>query len=103
MTLNQKTLTLLGCSSSLLLTLAMGNRVQANESPLRELVFTAANAEDITSDCGCRAEGLDFDLMNSDSMGDEAIARYGCDCAGCRFMVREETSTDIAGENLRIQ
>ncbi len=96
--MTQKELTLLGCSSSILLTLALSNSVQANESPIRELVFTANDTPETVADmaenCGC--SGWDSDLLNNDSLGDEAIARYGCDCAGCRFMARQVLNGDIS-------
>lgn len=80
--MNKYTLTLLGCSASLVLTLFATNPVKANTEPLRELVFTApaantSQAETMPvaqddADCGCtqsnsRYSSLRFD---SDTVGD---------------------------------
>lgn len=94
-------LTLLGCSSSLALTLMTVPSASANSVPVQEYVFTSAgdgteviaieypsdnlmaDAVDL-SNCGCNAP----DLSVTDTEGDLAIATYGCDCAGCRFLVQ---------------
>lgn len=93
-------LTLLGCSSSIALFLLAVPAVDANPVPVQEYVFTSAgegteilaveqSPENLivdasgVADCGC--ENTNF----TDAEGDLAIANYGCDCAGCRFMVRD--------------
>lgn len=94
-------LTLLGCSSSIALTLMTVPSASANNVPIQEYVFTSANEgteilavehfdENLIADaidlsnCGCNAP----DLSVTDAEGDLAIATYGCDCAGCRFLVQ---------------
>jgi hypothetical protein len=93
-------LTLLGCSSSIALTLMTVSPASANSVPIKEYVFTSANegtevlaveqptenliADVDLSNCGCNAP----DLSVTDAEGDLAIANYGCDCAGCRFLVQ---------------
>jgi hypothetical protein len=87
-------LTVLGSSGSLAAILMAGTAARANEdSAIREYVFTASGyptAETAidagAGDCGCSnpSENILFD----DEIGDRAIESLGCDCAGCRFMVR---------------
>lgn len=105
--MNKDVLTLLGCSSSLTLVLLVSTSAQANTlTPLpKELVFTAPQAEpgevieaslaqenlsdSEYSDCGCsgyNSQEADF----TDEEGDRAIAAFGCDCAGCRYIVRNQ-------------
>lgn len=97
-------LTILGCSGSLAVSLLSGTSAHANQlnSYSREYVFTPSNsnqgktlevilppemANDSESfDCECSA--IDDMADFTDEEGDKAIARFGCDCAGCRYMVR---------------
>jgi hypothetical protein len=93
-------LTLLGCSSSVVITLMTVSSAHANNPPVQEYVFTAADEateiltvenpqEDLVAetsdwgDCSCN----ETDAL-TDAEGERAIATYGCDCAGCRYMVR---------------
>jgi hypothetical protein len=100
-------LTVLGCSSSLALTLLTGHSANANSlvASQKEYIFTAPQAsvvevievslpEDNSTanlkeleDCGCSA---DF----TDEEGEQAIAQFGCDCAGCRYIVRSRMQQD---------
>lgn len=102
--MNKDTLTLLGCSGSLVLTLLAVNPAKANAEPLRELVFTApvantSQAEKTTVannvDCGCTQGNYKYSSLSTDSdtVGDMAIAKYGCDCAGCRNTVLRMAQT----------
>jgi hypothetical protein len=103
--MNRDTLTLLGCSGSLVLTLLAVNPAKANTEPLRELVFTApvANSSQAektpvaqdTVDCGCTQDNSKYSLLDaaSDTVGDLAIDKYGCDCAGCRNTVMRMAQT----------
>ena len=91
-------LTVLGCSSSLTLALFATNAASANtDTPThQEYIFTAPGVssqeiveasspnEDEWLDCSCGGE--DTNLNFDDRLGDLAISRYGCDCAGCRYM-----------------
>ena len=94
---NKKTLTLLGCSGSIALTLLSGNAAEANTNS--EYVFKAPDISqelaDIPEsqadypffDCSCME--YDADTVEAiDKEGDRAVALYGCDCAGCRRLVR---------------
>ncbi len=101
-------LTVLGCSGSIALNLGTGQAVQANTvSPIRELVFTASDSSEMLAedqfDCLCTGEATDGDFLNNDHLGDAAIAQYGCDCAGCRFIVREQMQADNQAESSTIQ
>ncbi len=102
--MNRKLLTVLGCSSSIALTLLSTNPAQANSAT--EYVFTApmtdSNVAEIPAsdtdypfyDCSCSE--YDPTMIESlDRQGDKAIDLYGCDCAGCRRLVRnlEDTSS----------
>ena len=79
-------LTILGCSASL---------TWAFPAHSQELVFTATDEslpEDVTQfDCGCSSDQEAAILL--DKEGDQAIATYGCDCAGCRYLLRTESQT----------
>lgn len=92
-------LTLLGCSSSIALSLMTVSSANANSVPLREYVFTSPNegteilaveppnenlvANDAESAaCGCQNPDL------VDTEGDLAIALYGCDCSAHRLKVQ---------------
>lgn len=104
--MNRDTLTLLGCSGSLVLTFLAVNPAKVNAEPLRELVFTAPTANTLqaektpvakdTVDCGCNQDNSKYSSLNADSdtVGDMAIAKYGCDCAGCRNTVMRMAQTD---------
>lgn len=98
--MNRDTLTLLGCSGSLVLTLLAVNPAKANTEPLRELVFTAPVADSYQvekisvandADCGCTQNNSNYSSLrvDSDTVGDMAIDQYGCDCAGCRNTVMQ--------------
>ena len=95
--MDRKLLTVLGCSSSIALTLLSSNPAQANNTT--EYVFTApvsdSNVAEIPAsktdypffDCSCS----EYDPAMKESVdreGDKAIDLYGCDCAGCRRLVR---------------
>lgn len=74
-------LTLLGCSLPLVLSAPAHSR---------ELVFTASSEplpEEMSEfDCGCSPDSEAARLL--DLEGERAIATFGCDCAGCRYMTR---------------
>ncbi|MEL6579048.1 MAG: hypothetical protein AAFQ14_04810 [Cyanobacteria bacterium J06621_12] len=91
--MNKKLLTALGCSSSVAFSLVGVNSVQA-----KEYVFTApeiadraeipASATDYPfADCSCDSYDAET-IKKLDKEGDKAIQLYGCDCAGCRNLVR---------------
>lgn len=94
--MNRNALTLLGCSGSFALTLLAVNPANANAEPLRELVFTAPVSNTLQEvkipvakdsvDYGCTQDNSKYSSLNvdSDTVGDLAIAKFGCDCAGCR-------------------
>lgn len=103
--MNRYTLTLLGCSGSLVFTLLAVNPAKANTEPLRELVFTAPAAntsQEVQTtvakdniDCGCTQNNSQYSSLrvDSDTVGDTAITKYGCDCAGCRNRVMQLVQT----------
>ncbi|AFZ34170.1 hypothetical protein Sta7437_0569 [Stanieria cyanosphaera PCC 7437] len=97
--MNKELLTVLGCSSSLALALMTANSAEANNA--KEYVFTAPNLNNLPVasetdypfyDCSC-SEYNQADINRIDRQGDQAINLFGCDCAGCRNLVRnlEET------------
>jgi hypothetical protein len=92
--MHRNTLTWLGCSGSLVLSLLSVSPAQAESPPRREIVFAAPEAEpEITAnsaDCTCSQFDVNYSSPNSvDPEGDLAIARLGCDCAGCRNILRQ--------------
>lgn len=97
LSMDKKLLTVLGCSGSVALTLLSSNPAQANSE--REYVFNAPELEsEIVEvpysdtdypfyDCSC-SEYNAAEVEAIDREGDKAIDLYGCDCAGCRNLVR---------------
>ena len=96
--MNKNLLTVLGCSGSVALTL-----MTANPAAAKEYVFTAPEAESELAniperqtdypfaDCSC--DKLDAETAAElDREGDKAIELFGCDCAGCRNIVRTQNS-----------
>jgi hypothetical protein len=96
--MNKEILTVLGCSSSLAVLLMTGNSAQANTA--KEYVFTASSTSsapepEVTQveaeypwyDCSCSEYSAEA-REEIDRQGDKAIALFGCDCAGCRNLVR---------------
>lgn len=97
--MKKELLTVLGCSGSLAIALATTNPAQANTN--LEYVFTASESEnqelaDIPTsetdypwyDCTCSEYG-ESEIEQLDREGDKAIELYGCDCAGCRNLIRQ--------------
>lgn len=92
--MNKKLLTTLGCSGSVALSLLSANSVNA-----REYVFTAPELDNQIAeipksetdypfaDCSCNEYDAET-AAKLDRQGDKAIELYGCDCAGCRNLVR---------------
>jgi hypothetical protein len=92
--MNKKLLTVLGCSGSVALTLLTTNSASA-----KEYVFTAPKSDNQTAqipesktdypfaECGCNQIDPET-AAEMDKEGDKAIQLYGCDCAGCRNLVR---------------
>ena len=64
----------------------------ASTKPLFEVVFEQPTADPMTnsaiddSECGC---GSDSMLQVTDQDSNAAIARFGCDCAGCLNALRQ--------------
>jgi hypothetical protein len=97
--MRKEILTLLGCSGSLAMSLLTANVAEANTltTSTREFVFTAPQAtngeviegslaqEDL-SNCGCGTNAQETEF--TDSEGEKAIALFGCDCPGHRFMAQ---------------
>ena len=96
--MNKRLLTTLGCSGSVALSLLGANAVNA-----KEYTFTAPEvdnqmAEIPTSDtdypfvdCSCNEYDAET-AAELDREGDRAVKLYGCDCAGCRNLVRNLNS-----------
>ena len=92
--MNKRLLTILGCSSSVALSILGTNSVEA-----KEYVFTAPELDKSAAqipqsetdypftDCSCNEYDAET-AAELDREGDKAIELYGCDCAGCRNLVR---------------
>ncbi len=94
--MDRKLLTVLGCSSSIALSLLSTSPAQANSSA--EYVFTApltdSDVAEIPAsetdypfyDCSCSEyNSAMIESLNREE--DKAIQLFGCDCAGCRRLV----------------
>lgn len=72
----------------------------AQTVPIRELIFSSTQTGEMVPpddlSCGCTGtdDGL-MGLMGSDAEGEMAIALRGCDCAGCRFIARQEVQRQL--------
>ena len=96
--MNKKLLTTLGCSSSIALSILGANSVNA-----KEYVFTSPELDSQVAeipqsetdypfaDCSCDEYDAET-AAELDREGDKAIKLYGCDCAGCRNLVRNLNS-----------
>lgn len=92
--MDNKLLTVLGCSGSIALSMLGADAVNA-----KEYIFTAPEASSPTAqipesktdypfiDCSCQEYDAET-AAKLDKEGDKAIQLYGCDCAGCRNMVK---------------
>ena len=92
--MSKKLLTILGCSGSVALSFMNTNAVNA-----KEYVFTAPELDSQLAeipesdtdypfmDCSCSEYDAET-AAEIDRQGDRAIQLYGCDCAGCRNLVR---------------
>ena len=91
--MNKKLLTTLGCSGSIALSILGADSVSA-----KEYVFTAPELDKLAeiperetdypfADCSCQEYDAET-AAELDREGDKAIQLYGCDCAGCRNLVR---------------
>ncbi|GAB4534126.1 MAG: hypothetical protein Tsb0014_20120 [Pleurocapsa sp.] len=106
--MNQKLLTVLGCSGSVVLSGLSISPTLAE--PVEEYVFNAPGMEEEMveiprSDTDypfyeCDCSNYDAAAMDkSDREGDKAIDLYGCDCAGCRNLVRNlESQQKLASQ-----
>lgn len=101
--MNQKLLTLLGCSGSVVLTGLSSSPALANS--VKEYVFNAPGMEAEMMEIprsdtdypfyNCSCDSYDAEAIEqSDREGDKAIDLYGCDCAGCRNLVRNLESPE---------
>ena len=100
--MDNKLLTVLGCSSSIVLTLLSTTPAQADSSV--EYVFTAptidseiaeipaSNVDYPLFDCSC-SEYDPKTIEKLDRQAEKAIELYGCDCAGCLRLVRNLEQT----------
>lgn len=99
--MNRAKLILLACPALLASMLLVANPADASEvvaqppapvesasaTPLFEVVFEQPTADSMTnsaidaSECGCSGETSVLEFTDQES--DAAIARFGCDCAGC--------------------
>lgn len=92
--MNKKLLTILGCSGSVALSLVNANSVSAKEYVFTAPEFDSQIAEIPARDtdyplADCSCEEYDAETAAElDREGDKAINLYGCDCAGCRNLVR---------------
>lgn len=92
--MNKRLLTTLGCSGSVALSLLGANAVSA-----KEYTFTAPEVDNQMAeipasdtdypfvDCSCNEYDAET-AAELDREGDRAVQLYGCDCAGCRNLVR---------------
>jgi len=101
---NKDKLTLLGCGSLPFILLA-SNPANAEPSALKYLVnieFRAPNIESVnTSFAQEDPQNLIQDALdvNSDTVGDLAAAKFGCDCAGHRNQVVQRLQTGTLNLN----
>lgn len=87
--MNLDKLTLLGCSSSIVLLLAATNPAEAKViNPIKTPCVVSASTQ--TNQIAQQPVNVDID---SDTVGDLAIEKFGCDCNGHRVQVMEMLQT----------
>ena len=103
--MNKKLLTTLGCSGSIALAI-----LGADSANAKEYVFTAPELDSSVAeipqsetdypfaDCSCQEYDAET-AAELDREGDKAIELYGCDCAGCRNLVRNNNSGSQPGQS----
>jgi len=96
----RQVLTWLSCSGAVALGLVMPKPLLAQTVPIRELIFSSTQVGEMVppDDLSCGCTGMDdglMGLMSADAVGDMAIALRGCDCAGCRFIARQEMQRQL--------
>ena len=97
--MNRDTLTLLGCSSLAVMLLTTHNAANANtiapqnverqnvNRPV-EIEFKAPNADQVDVKASSQEDPQPESLeVMSDTVGNQAVEQYGCDCKGCRNQV----------------
>ena len=97
--MDSKLLTVLGCSSSIALSLISTTPVQAKEyvftAPIADseiVEIPASDTEYPFFDCSC--SNYDPAMIEKlDREAEKAIELYGCDCAGCMRLVRNLEQT----------
>ncbi|MEM8722265.1 MAG: hypothetical protein AAGE84_23715 [Cyanobacteria bacterium P01_G01_bin.39] len=108
--MNNKLLTTLGCSGSIVLSLLGANSASAKEYVFTSPEFDSQFAEIPESETdypfvGCSCSAYDAETAaKMDREGDMAIQLYGCDCAGHRNMVRniDPDKTNDSYNNLKL-
>lgn len=97
----RQVLTWLSCSGAVALGLAMPKPLLAQTVPVRELIFSSTQTGEMVPpddlSCACTGGGGEslITLDGSDAEGDMAIALRGCDCAGCRYIARQEIQRQL--------
>ena len=102
--MNKDKLTLLGCSSSLVFMLLASNTANAGSRVLKDIIdieFRAPNVETVNTPVAEDPQHPIQDALNvnSDTIGDLAAAKFGCDCAGHRNQVVQMLQTGTLNLN----
>jgi len=83
--MNLDKLTILGCSTSMVLLLAANQPAEASLGPVSHSpVISPAGVTQIAQN----AEAVNVDV-DSDTVGDLAVEKFGCDCPPCRNQVMQ--------------
>jgi hypothetical protein len=88
--MDRNALTLLGCSGSLAVVLLAGNAAQADTAApqagafIRPTTPVAPTTDVFVPHTNVQSIAID---LNSDTVGDLAIAKFKCDCPACRVAV----------------
>ncbi|MBV9389468.1 MAG: hypothetical protein JOZ78_23855 [Chroococcidiopsidaceae cyanobacterium CP_BM_ER_R8_30] len=84
--MKRDTLTLLGCSGSLAFMMLTGNAANASTIPTQDAGFgpTATTTQTVKAAFSQGTSQFSALDLNSDRIGDLAIAKFGCDCPSCR-------------------
>ena len=103
--MNKDKLTLLGCSSSLVVMLLASNTANADSRVFKDIIdieFRAPNVETVNTPVA--QEDSQHPLQDaldtrSDTIGDLAATKFGCDCAGHRNQVVQMLQTGTLNFN----
>lgn len=94
--MNSSLLTQLGCAGSIILALSLGNAAatQAETEPTRVIVFSSSSQTSIPITVSSEQNNQEqANISDNQSIEQNAIDRFGCDCSGCQNQILQSQQT----------